>query len=130
MKIKKKYTLNFIVHAISVMDLVLLEEILRPLAHTVKDKCEVGQYLFDLERIFRELDFEDTYFKVDHGACTNEGCPIYKYTFIANYSQSNFTLHFYENIDGFFEFNECREQPNDNQIRFSSFKGDDIEVPF
>lgn len=95
MKIKKKYTLNFIVHAISVMDLVLLEEILRPLAHTVKDKSEVGEYLFDLERIFRELDFEDTYFKVDHGACTNEGCPIYKYTFIANNSQSNFILYFF-----------------------------------
>ena len=130
MKIKKKYTLNFIVHAISVMDLVLLEEILRPLAHTVKDKCEVGQYMFDLERIFRELDFEDTHFIVVHGLCTNEGCNKYNYTFIANYSQSNFTLHFYENIDGFFEFNECRGQLNENQILFSSFKGDAIDIPF
>lgn len=130
MKIPREFTINFIIHAISVMDLVLLEQILRPLAHNVKDKCEVGQYLFDLERIFRELDFEDTYFKVEHGLCTNEGCNKYKYTFTANYSNSYFTLHFYENIDGFFEFNECREQFNENQIRFSSFKGDDIEVPF
>lgn len=130
MKIEEKYIINYIVHAISILDLVLLEQILRPLAHSVEDKCEVGQYLHDFDRIFRELDFEDTYFKVEHGLCTNEGCNKYKYTFIANYSRSNFTLYFYENIDGFFEINECREQPNENQIRFSSFKGDDIEVPF
>ncbi len=130
MKIEKQYLKNYIIHAISTMDLALLEQIIRPLAHTVKNKCEVGQYLFDLERVFRELDFEDTYFKVEHGSYENEGCNKYNYTFIANYSKSNFTLHFYENIDGFFEFNECREQPNENQIRFSSFIGDAIEVPF
>ena len=130
MKIPREFTINYIVHAISILDLDLLTQILRPLAHSVEDKCEVGQYLHDFDRIFKELDFEDTYFKVEHGLCTNEGCPIYKYTFTANFSNSNFTLHFYENIDGFFEFNECREQPNENQIRFSSFKGDDIEVPF
>ncbi len=130
MKIPREFTINYIVHAISILDLDLLTQILRPLAHSVEDKCEVGQYLHDFDRIFKELDFEDTYFKVEHGLCTNEGCPIYKYTFTANFSNSNFTLHFYENIDGFFEFNECREQPNENQIRFSSFKGKDIEVPF
>ena len=130
MKIPREFTLNYIVHAISILDLDLLTKILRPLADSVAEKIEVELYIHDFERIFKELDFEDTYFKVDHGSCANEGCPIYKYTFIANYSQSNFTLHFYENIDGFFEFNECREQPNENQIRFSSFKGKDIEVPF
>ena len=130
MKIPREFTINYIVHAISILDLDLLTQILRPLADSVAEKIEVELYIHDFDRIFRELDFEDTYFKVEHGACANEGCPIYKYTFIANYSQSNFTLHFYENIDGFFEFNDCREQPNENQIRFSSFKGDDIEVPF
>ncbi len=132
MKIPREFTINYIVHAISILDLDLLTQILRPLAHSVADKCEVGQYLHDFDRIFKELNFEDTYFKVEHGLCTNEGCNKYKYkyTFIANYSKSNFTLYFYENMDGFFEINEGKEQPNENMIRFSSFKGNDIEVPF
>ena len=130
MKIPREFTINYIVHAISILDLDLLTQILRPLADSVAEKIEVEQYIHDFERIFKELDFEDTYFKVAHGKSKIDGSSDYKYTFIANYSNSNFTLHFYENIDGFFEFNECREQPNENQIRFSSFKGKDIEVPF
>ena len=130
MKIPREFTINYIVHAISILDLDLLTQILRPLADSVAEKIEVEQYIHDFERIFKELDFEDTYFKVAHGLSEIEENSDYKYTFIANYSNSNFTLHFYENIDGFFEFNECREQPNENQIRFSSFKGKDIEVPF
>jgi hypothetical protein len=130
MKIEEKYIVNYIVHAISILDLTLLEQILRPLAHSVEDKCEVGQHLHDFDRIFRELDFEDTYFKVEHGMCANEDCNKYKYTFTANYSNINFTLYFYENMDGFFEIKECLEQTNENQLRFSSFKVDDIEVPF
>ena len=130
MKIPREFTINYIVHAISILDLDLLTQILRPLADSVAEKIEVEQYIHDFERIFKELDFEDTYFKVEHGLCTNERCNKYKYTFTANYSNSNFTLHFYENIDGFFKFNECREQPNENQIRFSSFKGKGIEAPF
>ena len=130
MKIEEKYIINYIVHAISILDLTFLEQILRPLAHDVEDKVNLAQYLLDFKRIFSELDFEDTYFKVVHGLCTKVGCNKYKYTFTANYSNSNFTLYFYENMDGFFEFNECKEQTNENQIRFSSFKGNDIEVPF
>lgn len=130
MKILPEHRINYIVHAISILDLTLLEQILKPLAQSVEDKCEVGQYLFDFERIFRELDFNDTHFKVAHGLCTNEGCQKLIYTFIANSSGSNFTIHFEVNGQGMILINECKELTHDNQIRFSSFMGDDIEVPF
>ena len=130
MKILPKHRINYIVHAISILDLPLLEQILKPLAHSVVDKCEVGQYLFDFERIFREWDFNDKHFKVAHRLCTNEGCKKQIYTFTTNSSGSNFTIHFEVNGQGMILINECKEITNDNQIRFSSFKGDDIEVPF
>jgi hypothetical protein len=130
MKILPEHRINYIVHAISILDLNLLEQILKPLAHSVVDKCEVGQYLFDFERIFRELDFNDTHFKVAHRLCTNEGCKKLIYTFIANCRGNNFIINFEENQDGMILINECKEQSIENQIRFSSFKGNDIEVPF
>jgi hypothetical protein len=130
MKVEKEYTIYYIVHAISVLDIDLLSQILRPLAKSVADKIVVAQYLHDFERIFRELDFEDTYFKVSHVLSKKEGCPNYNYTFTANYSHVNFTLKIEETFNGIEIIQEFSEVINKNQIRFSSFKGDDIEVPF
>ena len=130
MKVEKEYTIYYIVHAISVLDIDLLSQILRPLAKSVAEKVEVAQYLHDFDRIFRELDFEDTYFKVSHGLCKKEGCPNYSYTFTANYSLVNFTLKIEETFNGIEIIQEFSEVINKNQIRFSSFKGDDIEAPF
>ena len=130
MKVEKEYTIYYIVHAISVLDKDLLSQILRPLAKSVAEKVEVEQYLHDFERIFRELDFEDTYFKVAHGLSETEGCPNYSYTFTANYSLVNFTLKIEETFNGIEIIQEFSEGINKNQIRFSSCKGDDIEVPF
>jgi hypothetical protein len=130
MKVEKEYTIYFLVHAISVLDKDLLSQILRPLADSVAEKVEVEQYIHDFERIFRELDFEDTYFKVSHGLCKKEGYPNYSYTFTANYSRVNFTLKIEETFNGIEIIQEFSEGINKNQIRFSSFKGDDIEVPF
>ena len=130
MKVEKEYTIYYIVHAISVLDIDLLSQILRPLAKSVAEKVEVAQYLHDFDRIFRELDFEDTYFKVSHGLSEKEGCPNYSYTFTANYSLVNFTLKIEETFNGIEIIQEFSEGINKNQIRFSSFKGDDIEVPF
>ncbi len=130
MKVEKEYTIYYIVHAISVLDIDLLSQILRPLAKSVAEKVEVAQYLHDFDRIFRELDFEDTYFKVAHGLCEKEGCPNYSYTFTANYSLVNFTLKIEETFNGIEIIQEFSEVINKNQIRFSSFRGDDIEVPF
>ena len=130
MKIPREFTINYIVHAISILDLDLLTQILRPLADSVAEKIEVEQYIHDFERIFKELDFEDTYFKVAHGLCEKEGCPNYSYTFTANYSLVNFTLKIEETFNGIEIIQEFSEVINKNQIRFSSFKGKGIEVPF
>ena len=130
MKIPREFTLNFIVHAISILDLDLLTQILRPLADSVAEKIEVELYIHDFERIFKELDFEDTYFIVEHGLCKMDGSSDYKYTFIANYSRVNFTLKIEETFDGIAIIQEFSEGIDENEIRFSSFKGDDIEVPF
>ncbi len=130
MKIPREYTINYIVHAISILDLDLLTQILRPLANSVVEKVEVELYIHDFERIFKELDFEDTYFKVAHGLSKIEGSSDYEYTFIANYSRVNFTLKIEETFDGIVIIQEFSEGINENPIRFSSFKGDDIEVPF
>ena len=130
MKIPREFTINYIVHAISILDLDLLTQILRPLADSVAEKIEVEQYIHDFERIFKELDFEDTYFKVAHGKSKIDGSSDYKYTFIANYSRVNFTLKIEETFDGIVIIQEFSEGINENQIQFSSFKGKGIEVPF
>ena len=130
MKVEKEYTIYYIVHAISVLDIDLLSQILRPLAKSVAEKVEVVQYLHDFDRIFRELDFEDDYYEVVHGLCEIQGSSDYKYTFIANYSRANFTLKIEETFDGIVIIQEFSEGINKNQIRFSSRKGKDKNVPF
>ena len=131
MKIPREYTINYIVHAISILDLDLLSQILRPLAGSVAEKVEVAQYIFDFERIFRNaLDFGDTHFEVVHSLFEIEGASDYKYTFIANYSRVNFTLKVEETINGIVILQEFSEGSNEKQIRFSSFRGKKVEVPF
>ena len=131
MKIPREYTINYIDHAISILDLDLLSQILKPLADSVADKIEVAQYIYDFERVFRNaLDFEDTYFEVVHGLFEIEGASDYKYTFIANYSRVNFTLKIEKTFNGIVILQEFSEGSNENPIRFSSFKGKGIEAPF
>lgn len=131
MKIPREYTINYIVHAISILDLELLSQILKPLADSVAEKVEVAQYIFDFERIFRNaLDFGDTHFEVVHGLFEIEGSSDYKYTFIANYSRVNFTLKIEETFNGIVILQECSEGSNEKQIQFSSFNGQNVEAPF
>jgi hypothetical protein len=131
MKIPLKYTINYIVHAISILDLDLLTQILSPLADAVAEKVQVAQYIPDFERIFRiELDFEDTYFEMVQGLFEMEGSSDYKYTFIANYSLENFTLKIEETFNSIIIIQEFRAGINDRQNRFSSFKGKRIDAPF
>ena len=47
MKIAREHAINYIVHAISILDLDLLAQIIRPRADAVADKIEVEQYLYD-----------------------------------------------------------------------------------
>ena len=130
MKVEKEYTIYYLVHAISILDIDLFSQILRPLAKTVAERVEVEQYIYDFKRIFMELDFDDSYFEVVHSMCEIEGSSDYRYTFIANYSRVNFTLKIEETLDGIVIIQEFSEGINKNQIRFSSRKGKDKNVPF
>ena len=131
MKIEKGNGIYYIVHAISVMDLELLTQILRPLANSAYQKIEVSKILFEFERVFKDvLSPTDTYFEVEHGYCKSPICCLYKYTFIANSSRINFTLKFRETKKRMIYVDECREDSFENQIIVLKFKGYDIDVPF
>ena len=130
MKVEKEYTIYYLVHAISILDMDLLSQLLRSLADSVADKIEVAQYIHDFARIFHELDFEDTHFEVVHGLCEKEGCPHYSYVFTAKATRINFTLQFEETLDGMLLIKDCFDETNDKQIRFSSFRGKGVEAPF
>ena len=93
MKIDKQYLKNYIVHAISILDLEMLNQLLKPIPKTIKNKIEINSYLHDFEVIFRcELNELDTHFEVTHGSCnfTND----YIYTFNANHSLKNFSIKY------------------------------------
>ena len=131
MKIEKEYTIYYLVHAISILDMDLLSQLLRPLADSIADKIEVAQYLYDFKRIVRdELGFEDTHFEVVHGLCEKEGCPHYSYMFTTNCTRINFILQFEETLKGMVIIKECYDETNDKQIQFSSFRGKRVEAPF
>ena len=52
MKIEKQYLKNYIVHGISILDLEMLNQLLKPIPKTIKDKIEISSYLHDFEVIF------------------------------------------------------------------------------
>lgn len=131
MKIEKKYTINYIVHAISTLDLELLTQILTPLAHSVYHKSEVSQILYEFERVFKDiLSPSDTNFEVSHGFCESPNCCPYKYTFVANSSGINFSLNFRVTKKGMIYIYECRRDSFEKQIIVLKFKGYLIDVPF
>jgi hypothetical protein len=131
MKIEKGYGIYYIVHAISVMDMDLLKQLYKQIAIHDFDKMEVSDYIRDFKRIIIEvLDFDDDYFEVVHCLCEKDGCPNYSYTFTANHTRINFTLQFEETFDGMVLIKDCCDETNENQIRFSSYRGKKVEAPF
>ena len=129
MKIEKKYCKNFLVHAISILDLDLIKQILKAVPTKKKDKVEMYFYLRNFKVIFRsKLEKFDTHFEVKHGKSKTSNAYIY--TFTANYSRKNFSIKFIDAPSGMFYIEECHSNKNSKSINFSSFVGDDIEVPF
>jgi hypothetical protein len=129
MKIEKQYLKNYIVHAISILELDLLKQLMSQLPKTIKDKIEISSYLHTFEVIFRlELDELDTYFEVTHGTCktSNE----YIYTFTANYSRKNFSIKFIDSTNGMFYIEECNTNWNSKTITNLGFNKNNIEAPF
>ena len=86
-------------------------------------------YLRNFKVIFKsKLEKFDTHFEVKHGKSKTSNAYIY--TFTANYSCKNFSIKFIDAANGMFFIEECHYKKNSKSINFSSFVGDDIEVPF
>jgi hypothetical protein len=129
MKIEKQYCKNFLVHAISILDLDLIKQILKAVPTKKKDKVEMNFYLRNFKVIFKsKLEKFDTHFEVKHGKSKTSNAYIY--TFTANYSRKNFSIKFIDAANGMFYIEECHSKKSSKTINFSSFVGDDIEVPF
>lgn len=129
MKIEKQYLKNYIVHAISILDLEMLNQLLKPIPKTIKDKIEINSYLHNFEVIFRcELDELDTHFEVTHGSCniTND----YIYTFTAKHSRKNFSIKFIDSANGMLYIEQYNSNSNSKTIENLSFNRQNIEAPF
>lgn len=129
MKIDKQYLKNYIVHAISILDLEMLNQLLKPIPKTIKDKIEISSYLHDFEVIFRcELDELDTHFEVTHGTCniTND----YIYTFTANLSRKNFSVKFIDSANCMLYIEQCNSNSNSKSIENLAFNRINVEAPF
>jgi hypothetical protein len=131
MKIEKNYLKNYIVHAISVLDLDMLNQLLRPIPKTIKDKIEISGYLHNFEVIFKcELGELDTHFEVTHGECKSSNCSVYVYTFTANRSQKNFSIKFVDSMNGMLLIEECEDLINSKTIKNTGFNKNKVEAPF
>lgn len=129
MKIEKQYLKNYIVHAISVLDLEMLNQILKPIPKTIKDKIEISSYLHDFEVIFRcELNELDNHFEVTHCTCntTNE----FIYTFTANHSRKNFSIKFIDSANGMLYIEQCNSNSNSKSIENLGLNRKNVEAPF
>jgi hypothetical protein len=131
MKIEKNYLKNYIVHAISILDLDMLNQLLRPIPKTIKDKIEISGYLHNFEVIFKcELEELDTHFEVTHGECKLSNCSKYVYTFTANHSRKNFSIKFIDSTNGILLIEECDSIMNSKTIKNTGFNKNKVEVPF
>jgi hypothetical protein len=131
MKIENQYLKNYIVHAISVLDLEMLKKIMRSIPASIKDKIEMNLYLHNFEMIFKyELDSSDTQFEVANGKCNILNCTNYVFTFTANSSRKNFTIKFIDSDNSMFFIEECSSNRNSKSIQNTGFNRKNIEAPF
>jgi hypothetical protein len=129
MIIEKQYLKNYIVHAISILDLDMLNQLLRPIPKTIKDKIEISGYLHNFEVIFRcELDELDVHFEVNHGICNTTNDYIYNFT--ANHSRKNFSIKFIDSANGMLYIEQCNSNSNFNSIENLCFYKKNVEAPF
>lgn len=129
MKIEKQYLKNYIVHAISILDLELLNQLLRPIPKTIKDKIEISGYLHNFEVIFKcELEEFDTHFEVTHGV--SKVSNDYIYIFTANHSRKNFSIKFIDSPNGMLYIEQCNSNSNSKSIENLGFNRKNVEAPF
>lgn len=129
MKIPKEFTVPIIVHAISKLDLQLLDGILRPIPQSIKDKIDIAQIIFSLKlNMMTVFDTDDTYFEVILEKEIASNSKIYKFT--ANVSKLFFTLQIQQDEEGMIYIQDYIEENIVMPKRHILFFGKEYEAPF
>lgn len=129
MKIPKEFTVPIIVHAISKLDLQLLDGILRPIPQSIKDKIDIAQIIFSLKlNMMTVFDTDDTYFEVILEKEIASNSKIYKFT--ANVSKLFFTLQIQQDEEGMIYIQDYIEENIVMPRRHILFFGKEYEAPF
>jgi hypothetical protein len=131
MKIPKEFIVPIIVHAISKLDLQLLDRILRPIPESIKDKIDIALIIFrfklNIETVF---DHEDTYFEVVHDNKKEALDNLNIYTFTANNSRLSFTLQIQQDEAGMIYINDYSLENINKTENHILFFGEEFEAPF
>ena len=131
MKIPKEFTVPIVVHAISKLDLKLLDGILRPIPQSIKDKIDIAQIIFSLKlNMMNVFNPDDTYFEVIHNNEKQVICNTSIYTFTANKSKMSFSLQITQDEEGMIfieDYNVGNIVSPEKQILFF---GEEYEAPF
>jgi hypothetical protein len=131
MKIPKEFTVPIIVHAISKLDIQLLDGILRPIPESIKDKIDIALIIYrfklNIETVF---DNEDTYFEVVHDNKKEALYNLNIYTFTANNSRLNFTLQIQQDEAGMIYIIDYSLENINKTENHILFFGEEFEAPF
>lgn len=131
MKIPKEFTVPIIVHAISKLDLQLLDGILRPIPESIKDKIAVSLTIFrfkmNIETVFNP---DDTYFEVIHVNKKEVLDNLNIYTFTANNSRLCFTLQILQDEEGMINIKDHSLENIHKPEKHILFFGEECEAPF
>lgn len=131
MKIPKEFTVPIIVHAISKLDLQLLDGILRPIPESIKDKIDISLTIFSFKMNIKTVfNPEDTFFEVVHHNKNEVVDNLNIYTFTANNSKLSFTLRIQQDEDGMINIKDhCLENIRKPEKHILFF-GEEYEAPF
>lgn len=131
MKIPKEFTVPIIVHAISKLDLELLDGILRPIPQSIKDKIDIAQIIFSLKlNMMTVFNPDDTYFEVIHENEKDITCNTNIYIFTANNSKLSFTLQIQQDEEGMIFIEDYNVENIFMPEKHILFFGEEYEAPF
>ena len=131
MKIPKEFTVPIIVHAISKLDLELLDGILRPIPQSIKDKIDIAQIIFSLKlNMMTVFNPDDTHFEVNHENEKDITCNTNIYTFTANKSKMGFTLQITQDEEGMIFIQDYNVENIVKPEKQILFFGEQYDAPF
>jgi hypothetical protein len=131
MKIPTEFKVNYIVHAISILDIQLLTEVLNLTPRNGKDKTDIALFIFrfkmNIETVFHP---EDSYFEVIHVNKKEVVDNLNIYTFTANNSRLSFTLQIQQDEEGMINVKDHILENSNKPEKHILFFGEEYEAPF